>query len=234
MTSPLQPVARRWRRRHFLLAAGLAVAALAAVFITLRFNPRDLIDAVVLALREAGPGVFFTAMALLPAVGFPLAAFTLAAGPLFGSTLGTIAVIGWSLAAVMANQLLAYWLANRALRPFVGRLLAYYDFRLPDGARDAWHLTLLVRLAPGVPYWVQSYLLALVRVPLMPYLVVSMGVMAGFVVALVVGGEAVMHGNGRLAFIAVVVLVASVAAVQLARKRAARREAVVSTGNDLP
>ena len=31
--------------------------------------------------REAGPTAFFTAMALLPVVGFPLSPFTLAAGP---------------------------------------------------------------------------------------------------------------------------------------------------------
>jgi uncharacterized membrane protein YdjX (TVP38/TMEM64 family) len=234
MSSPLQPVARRWQRKHFLLAAGLAVVTLAVGFVAVKFNVRPAIDALILALREAGPGVFFVAMALLPAVGFPLAAFTLAAGPLFGPSLGTPAVIGWSLAAVMANQLLSYWLADRALRPFVTRLLAYFEFRLPDGATDAWQLTLLVRLAPGVPYWVQSYLLALVRVPLVPYLVVSMAVMTGFIVAFVVGGEAVMHGNGRLGLIAIAVLVASATAMQLARKRMARRLAVTPAGNDLP
>ena len=84
-------------------------------------------------------------------------------------------------------------------------------------------MTLITRLAPGPPYWVQSYLLGLIRVPLVPYLVVSLLVMAGYLVALVLGGEAVSQGNGRLGFVAVGVLVIFVAALQLLRKRSERR-----------
>lgn len=232
MTSPLQPAGRRWQRRHLVLAAGLAVAAVGAIVIAMKVDLRPIADTAILALRDAGPGVFFLAMALLPAVGFSIAAFALAAGPLFAPALGIPAVIGWSLAAVMINQWLAYWLADRALRPLVTRVLAYYGFRLPAGVSDPWQLTLLVRLVPGPPYWAQSYLLALVRVPLLPYLVVSMTVMTGFIAALVAGGEAVRQGNGRLALIAVAALVATVAAVQLARRRATRRAAQAQI--DLP
>ena len=61
------------------------------------------------------------------------------------------------------------------------------------------------------------------RVPLTPYLVVSLLVMAGYLVALVLGGEAVSQGNGRLAFGAVGLLVVFGAALQLVRKRMALR-----------
>jgi uncharacterized membrane protein YdjX (TVP38/TMEM64 family) len=193
-------------------------------FLSLRTGLMKAADAVVLGLREAGPAVFFVAMALLPAAGFPLLAFTLVAGPVFGPVLGTGWVIGWSLTAVVANLLLTYWLANRALRPLVSRLLAYFGFSLPEGmAGGAWQVTLIVRLTPGPPFWVQSYLLGVMRVPLLPYLVVSTLVMAGYIVALVCGGEAIAKGNGRLAFAAVGILVVSVAALQLLRQRTARR-----------
>lgn len=214
---------RHWGKKHLRLAVGLASAAAVALAVGLRFDLRAAVEAVIGALREAGPGIFFVAMALLPAAGFPLIAFTLAAGPVFGPTLGTGWVIGWSLTAVLVNLLLTYWLADRAVRPLVGRLLAYFEIRLPDRTTvGAWQLALIVRLTPGPPFWVQSYLLGLMRVPLAPYLVVSMLVMAGFIIALVCGGEAVMQGNGRLAFAAVGVLVVSVAVLQLLRKRAAR------------
>jgi uncharacterized membrane protein YdjX (TVP38/TMEM64 family) len=199
------------------------------VCVGLKIGLREAVDTVVLALREAGPRVFFGAMALLPAVGFPLSPFTVAAGPVFGPTLGAGWVIGWSLTAVVANLLLTYWLANRALRPLVSRLLTHFGIRLPDTkVGGAWQLAWIVRLTPGPPFWVQSYLLGLIRVPLVPYLIVSTFVMAGYIVALVCGGEAIVQGNGRLAFTAAGVLVVTVAVLQLLRKRAARLKAAAA------
>jgi len=212
------------RKKPLLLALGLAAAV--AVGFALLFTPAviDAIDAVVLGLRGAGPVPFFLAMALLPAAGFPLLAFTLAAGPVFGPTLGAGWVIAWSLTAVVANLLLTYWLANRALRPFVSWLLRYFGIPLPANmAEGAWQITLIVRLTPGPPFWVQSYLLGLIRVPLVPYLVVSTSIMAGYIVALVCGGAAMAEGNGRLVVVAAGVLVVSIAVLQLLRQRTIRR-----------
>ncbi len=207
-----------------MLAAGVVALVVILVLVEHKAGLIQAVDTVVLDLREAGPGAFFVAMALLPAVGFPLMAFTLAAGPVFGPTLGAGWVIAWSLTAVVFNLLLTYWLANRALRPLVHRLLAYFESRLPESpAGGAWQLTLIVRLTPGPPFWVQSYLLGLIRVPLVPYLVVSTSVIAGYIIALVFGGEAIAKGSGRLAFAAVGILVVSVVTLQLLRKRTARR-----------
>lgn len=223
------PSGRRWEKKQLVLAVVVAAFVAGALLVVLRTGLMATLQAIVLALREAGPGVFFMAMALLPAVGFPLMAFTLAAGPVFGPTLGTGAVIGWSLTAVMVNLLLTYWLANRAFRPLATRLLAWFGFKLPEStAGGAWQLALIVRLTPGPPFWVQSYVLGLIRLPLVPYLVVSMLVMTGFIIALVAGGEAAVQGNGRLAIAAVSVLVISVAVLQLLRKRTARRLAAAA------
>jgi uncharacterized membrane protein YdjX (TVP38/TMEM64 family) len=150
----------------------------------------------------------------------------------FAPTLGVGGVIGWSLAAVVVNLLLTYWLADRAVRPLVNRLLTYFEIRLPDKSADgAWRMTLIVRLTPGPPFWVQSYLLGLMRVPLGPYLVVSTLVMAGCIVALVCGGEAITQGNGRLAFVALGLVVVFVAILQPMRKRALRRCARTATAD---
>jgi uncharacterized membrane protein YdjX (TVP38/TMEM64 family) len=224
MEPPLHPSGRRLEKRQLVLAVVGVLLITAAVLVVWRTGLMATLQAIVLTLREAGPGVFFVAMAFLPAVGFPLMAFTLAAGPVFGPTMGTGWVIGWSLTAVMVNLLLTYWLANRAFRPLATRLFAWFGFKLPDSTSGgAWQLALIVRLTPGPPFWVQSYVLGLIRVPLVPYLVVSMLVMAGFIVALVAGGEAAVQGNGRLAIVAISVLLISVAVLQLLRKRTARR-----------
>jgi uncharacterized membrane protein YdjX (TVP38/TMEM64 family) len=217
------PLLHRSRNR-LLLAAGLVLGCAAVGFAAWRFGVLPALTAFIAGLREAGPLLFFVAMAVLPAVGFPLIAFTLTAGPVFAPLLGTGWVITWSLCAVVANLLLTHWLTNRLLRPVAGRLLGYVNFHLPvDAAGDAWHVTLIVRLTPGPPFWAQSYLLGLMRVPLVPYLVVSTLVMAGYIVALVCGGAAVASGNGRLGFLALGVLLVAVTIRQLLRRRAARQ-----------
>lgn len=229
MESIAQHPHRRWTKKHVWLIASplLVIAALAAL--ALGPGLTHATNTLILALRVAGPVVFFVAMALLPALGFPLLAFTLAAGPVFGPVLGTGGVIACSLAAVLANLLLTYWLSRRVLRPLVSRLLAHLDVPLPESAvGDAWQLTLIVRLLPGPPFWLQSYLLGLLRVPLVPYIMVSMLVMTGYIVALITGAEALVNGNVRLAFAAVGVLVATVAGLQLWRHRTARRQAVAT------
>ncbi len=219
----------RWKKKPLLLVTGLAGLLVLFFILSRTTGLTAAVDRVVAGLREAGPAVFFLAMALLPALGFPMFAFTLAAGPVFGPVLGAGWVIVCSLLAVVVNLLLSYWLANRALRPLVSRLLTYFEFRLPEStAGSAWQLALIVRLTPGPPFWVQSYLLGLIRVPLAPYLVVSTLVMAGYIVALVLGGEAFANGDGRLAFGAAGGLVVFVALLQLLRQRSARQRAAAA------
>lgn len=226
MEPATQSPRRPWTKKQLGLVTIASVLVAALAIMVFKTGLIEVLDAVILRLREAGPLVFFVAMALLPAVGFPLMAFTLAAGPVFGPVLGAGWVIVWSLTAVIVNLLLTYWLASRALRPLVSRLLAYFEFRLPEfPAGSAWQLTLIVRLTPGLPFWVQSYLLGMIRVPLAPYLALSTLVVTGYVIALVFGGEAIASGNGRLAFVAVGVLVASIAILQVLRQRTLRRPA---------
>lgn len=219
-----QPGPRRGNIRRLLFVVALTAAVGGLLGVAWHQGLPETLAAVVLGVREAGPVIFFLAMALLPAVGFPLLAFTLAAGPVFGPTLGPGWVIAWSLAAVVANLLLTYWITHRALRPLVSRWMAWCGFRLPTAPVDgAWQLTLIVRLTPGPPFWAQSYLLGLLRVPLVPYLVVSTGVLAGYIVALVSGGAAMTEGNGRMAFAAIGGLVVVVAALQLLRRHTLRK-----------
>lgn len=206
------------------MLGGIALA-LVAVALVWRQEFRGAVDVIVLGVREAGPLAFFLAMAVLPAAGFPLLAFTLAAGPVFAPSLGAGVVIACSLAAVTANLLLTYWLSQRALRPFATRLLARFGYDLPVGVSSPWELTLIVRLLPGPPFWAQSYLLGLLRIPLLPYLAVSAGVLAGFIVALVLGGQALMQGNGMMALRAAAVVGVVAAVLQLVRRHLARRKA---------
>ena len=76
-----------------------------------------------------------------------------------------------------------------------------------------------MRLAPGLPFWAQGYLLGLMRVPFVPYVVVSTLVPAGYLTAAIVFGDALMHGDRRVAFTALAAIVIISVAVFLIRRR---------------
>ena len=235
MASVSQSIRVRWTRKHLVLAIALVALAASACLLAWRLGLMAMLNGAVERLRAAGPIVFFTAMAFLPSVGFPLMAFTLVAGPVFGPTLGAGWVITWSLVALTVNLLLTYWLADRAVRPLVTRLLAYFQFRLPENVGgDAWQLALIVRLTPGPPFWLQSYALGMVRVSLVPYLIVSILVTGGYVVALICGGDAIAQGNGRIAVIAAGGLVVCAVVLHTWRKRTMAVNRAASPTNSVP
>jgi uncharacterized membrane protein YdjX (TVP38/TMEM64 family) len=177
------------------------------------------------ACAGAGPGVFFSAMALLPTAGVPMSPFALAAGPLFGAQLGTPLVIGLGLAAITFNLTLSYWLARRWLRPVLARLVARLGYRLPEVERgDATDLIVLLRVTPGPPFFVQNYLLGLAEVPFVPYLAISCAVQWSFNVAFILFGDALSQGRGRTALLALGLLMALVAGTHLVRKHLGRKK----------
>ncbi len=215
----------RRRVRALLWAVG-GVATVAVLGIYHRVALQVFFTESLATLRAAGPLVFFTGMAVLPALGFPLLPFSLAAGPVFGPTLGVGPTILCAVLAVATNVALSYALAARWLRPLVLRLLERLGYRLPDlPAGSAWQVVWLVRLLPGLPFWVQSYLLGLARVRVVPYLVVSTLLPAAYIAATIAGGEALMSGRTKQALLALAAVGLIGAGVQLWRRR--RRTAPV-------
>jgi len=75
---------------------------------------RALGDQLIVMIRDAGPWVFFGAMALLPAIGAPLMAFTITAGTAFANQMTMGGVLAATLFAIGMNIALTYWLARRA------------------------------------------------------------------------------------------------------------------------
>jgi uncharacterized membrane protein YdjX (TVP38/TMEM64 family) len=173
-------------------------------------------------VRSTGPAVFFLSMAVLPIAGAPLSLFTLTVGLLFGPQLGMPAVLALSLAAITANMALGYLLANRALRPFIARLLRRRGYELPalrfDGANS---LIVLLRATPGVPFPVQNYLLGLAAIPFTRYLLVSGSIVLPLNAAIILFGEALLQGKGQVALTALLLLLTIASGIHFIRKRLA-------------
>jgi uncharacterized membrane protein YdjX (TVP38/TMEM64 family) len=222
--------------KKLAVIAGVAGLVLAGAAVALGGDPRmllgetrGLLDALIVALRDAGPAIFFTAMAVLPACGFPMLVFLLTAGPAFAPSLGMPWVVVLALLAMVVNFMGSYFLARQALRPLLERLMQRLGYRLPEvGAGDALDMIIILRVTPGVPYFVQNYLLGLARAPVVQYAVASS------VLSLPVGGGLVVFGrelqSGRAgAMIATAgVLLALFAALHLVRRHyGAKRKGAV-------
>lgn len=212
-------------KNRWLILAGVAALVFGGLAWVLWGEAlRAMMEEVMAILREAGPVVFFGAMAVLPLAGFPLSPFTVAAGPVFGPQMGVGLVIGCAITAVAVNVTLSYWLAARVLRPLVMWGLAKLGRGLPAVAtRSGWELTLVLRVVPGTPFFLQSYLLGVARVRFGIYLLISVAVPAVYITGVVLAGDALGRGDRRMLLIGGLVCAAVGAGMHLLRRRLKRR-----------
>jgi len=176
-------------------------------------------------IRDRGPWVFFAAMAVLPAFGAPMMAFTIPAGSVFGPVLGMPAVIALALVAIGINLAISYWVSRYAFRPVVLWLVRRYGYSIPRITdRNALNILLIVRLTPGPPYALQCFVLGVAEAPFRLYLIVSWLALLPWALGAIVLGEGLFNGNFARAATGAGVLVVAIVAVQWARRRFARRE----------
>ena len=181
------------------LAVAAVVVAVVCLLVLREVGVARLIewfDLFVATIRDMGPWVFFAAMVVLPAIGAPLMAFNLVAGEAFAPQMTMPGVIVTVAAAIAVNLLLTYWLARYALRPLLTRLVMRYGYSVPRVTKEnALMVALIVRLTPGPPYFLQSYLLGLAEVPLRLFMLVSWLAVLPIAISAVVLGKAAREGN---------------------------------------
>jgi len=222
------PVPRARISAGLLVKLGLLAAVVGAVgLLALRgVDVRGGVESALDWVRAAGPWTFFLAMAILPALGFPVSPFTLSAGPVFGPVMGLGWVIAASFAAITVNLIIGYSLARWAMHPLLERLMLRLGYKLPQVPPDQFRdWTILMRVTPGPPFVVQNFVLGLARVPLRIYLTVSVIVCWSYTLGFIVFGDALVQGKGRMAFLGALLLVAAITGLQLLRKHFARKRA---------
>jgi len=193
---------------------------------------RDIVDAV----RKAGPVPFFAAYAILPALGVPISLFNLTVAPTFAPQIGLGWVIVLSAISMALNQALSYWLARYALRPIIEKLVTKLGYTLPAIPRDE-HFTaaILLRVVPGAPYVVQSYMLGLAKVHFVPYMIASFVGQFGWALAIILATNSASNilqgGSFKIAFVAIVLIVLLVIGTRLVRKYYTKK-AALKNAND--
>lgn len=198
-------------------------------------NVRGLLDQTMGIVRSAGPFAFFSAMALLPAVGAPVMPFNLTAGSAFGEQLGMPLVVALALLAITINFTLTYALARRAMKPLLERLMKRMGYALPAmEAGDLTDLAVVLRVTPGTPFFIQNYLLGIAGVPFGKYFLVSVIVTWIYTTAFVLFGDALLHGKGKMAMVALSLLVAAAVVTHWARKHFGKKKTATANGATRP
>ncbi len=207
-----------------LAVLGVIIATV-AVFMLIGVDLKALLDQGIEIIRGAGPVLFFTALAVLPAVGCPLTFFTLPAGSVFAPELGMPLVLLLVCVSIAVNLAITYWLSRHLFRPWLIKLLVWLGYKLPKvAAKNHRVLVFLVRVTPGPPYVLQSYLLGLAGIPFVTYFIISWIISSSYACAFVMFGDALMHGRGKMALMAIGLFVALTVGVQLLRKHYARKQ----------
>ena len=143
----------------------------------------------------AHPAWLVAALAVLPGLPLPSSALLVAAGVVWRDhpVAGCAAAVG----AMAVCQVWTYAFAAGPGRWLVERLIADGGFNLPlVRAENHVRLVLILRLTPGMPFFVQNLALGLLHVPLRVYLPVSLLCNAPLVCGLVLTGAGL--GGGRL------------------------------------
>ncbi|MEZ5414210.1 MAG: VTT domain-containing protein [Opitutaceae bacterium] len=220
-----QPPPRRANK--LIVLAVLGLVGMAAAWWAYRHYGTDfrmVVEAGLERIRHLGAGMFFTLMALLPAVGCPLSVFTLTAGPVFAPTLGMPVVLLLVWLSLAVNLAISYWLSRYALRPWLERLVTWMGYKLPEvKASDHRGMVILVRVTPGPPYVLQSFLLGLAGIPFATYFYISWIISSLYACAFVLFGDALIQGKGKMALVAVGLFAALTVGVQLLRRHYRRR-----------
>jgi uncharacterized membrane protein YdjX (TVP38/TMEM64 family) len=160
-------------------------------------------------LQAAPPIVFFGAMSLLTIFPVPLSPFYITAGTLYGIGPSLL----WIPPAIVLNNLIAYTLTTTFLRPWLQATVAKRGLAIPTVStmREQILLITMVRITPGPPYFLQSLVLGLAGVDLLPFLLISLPVHMIFAVGFVVLGQSAFDGQLGLAIGAVaLILTASI------------------------
>ncbi len=121
----------------------------------------------------AHPGTLFAGLVILPGLPIPTSALLFAAGIAWRDH--PLMACGLCLLAMALNLAWTYWLAASPARNAIRHVLGRAGFDIPELLpQNQLKLVLLLKLTPGIPFFVQNYLCGILRVSFVLYMSVSM------------------------------------------------------------
>jgi uncharacterized membrane protein YdjX (TVP38/TMEM64 family) len=203
-----------------MLLAGLGVAATAFAEGDASASGASLpawAQAALESVRGAPPLLFFSVFVIATFLPVPIALFYLTAGVAYGIA----PALTWIAGSLVVSNLIIHTASRTVLRPTLEALVARRGHRIPrfeSGLDEALFIT-LIRLTPGIPYFVQNLILAVAKLDLMRFVVLSVGIQMIYVTGFVVLGRSALEGSLTWTLAGLALLVALMAGARMLVKR---------------
>jgi uncharacterized membrane protein YdjX (TVP38/TMEM64 family) len=174
------------------------------------------LDQIILLFETVHPLVFVLGLILLPLVPIPVSPVWVLAGMRFGPAVA----ITMSAACLVGNFAIAHLLSARLFHASIEQMLVKRKFKVPQvKPEDQAMFCLMIRLFPGMPLFIQNYLLGVVRVNFGLYVLIGLPVQLLYATGFILFGEALFEGRTGMLVFAVLFMVVLVIAVKLLGKR---------------
>lgn len=172
-------------------------------------------------LRAAPAPVYFGVLALALVGPVPISLFYVSAGPIYG--IGP--ALAWIAPTLALNALLVHAIGTTAVRPRLTGWIEGRGLRVPrlEDPSDQLLFAAIMRVTPGIPYFLQSWAIVLAGIERRMFVVLSVTVQMVYATGFVVLGRGAFEGRLGLSVAAIAfLLVAGLAARRLHRRLRAR------------
>jgi uncharacterized membrane protein YdjX (TVP38/TMEM64 family) len=191
-----------------------------------------MLEAIIAEFESLHPAYFIAGLILLPLGPVPVTGLWLLAGMRFGGSLGLVIC----LLCLIINSSIAYLIASKLLRSQIEWLLRNRKIKVPTlPASDRASFSFMVRIIPGLPLFIQNYLLGFIRLPLRYYFGIGLPIQTMYAIGFVVFGGAIFQGKIGTMIFACLFIAAFLIAVKLFLKHflARRKHLLAATEKTL-
>lgn len=179
----------------------------------------------VLFIRDK-PLALYLAIVVLPAFPVPISPLLVAAGLVYVPVWGAAWSFLYGFSAVVLNMSWTWWVSAYPGRRLAARILEKLDVKLeePDKPKPRIPLLIFLRVTPGFPFFLQNIILGFLRVPYLPYILISAGLNSVFTFGFIVLPGAMKEGRIGMVFAAVAVVLLGVFGIRWLRSRVPQQE----------
>lgn len=172
------------------------------------------------------PSALFWALVFLPGLPVPTSALLFTAGVVWREKPVMACLL--CMLAITLNLTWTYWLAAGPARRLVEKMLAATTVQIPDLPRgDHLKLILVLKLTPGIPFFIQNYLLGFLRAPFLLYLPISILCNGVIGTGVVLSGVGLADGKLMPALTGISLIALGVVLTQFVRGWLAKRKQAV-------
>lgn len=172
-------------------------------------------------LKAAPAPFYFGFMSLALLIPIPASLLYVTAGPLYGigpSLLG-VAV------ALTINTIIVHTIGTTAIRPRLIKMIRARNLPIPtiEDPSDQIVFATLLRVTPGLPYFLQSWSIVLAGIDRLPFLLLSVGIQMIYAAGFIVLGRSAFEGRIALAVGAGIFLLVAAIGARFVYKRLSAR-----------